>query len=96
MSLIFLDTLVFLIENEKFINEKFINILNPELKISFSYLIILAFSLKLISILNLTMINYYTFNLSRILRNDLILKYMNMSIQFAKSEKNEKLLNVTK
>ena len=91
MSLIFLDTLVF--ENEKFIN--FLNILNPELKISFSYLIILAFSLKLIStILNLTMINYYTFNLSRILRNDLILKYMNMSIQFAKSEKNEKLLNV--
>ena len=84
MSLIFLDTLVF--ENEKFIN--FLNILNPELKISFSYLIILAFSLKLIStILNLTMINYYTFNLSRILRNDLILKYMNMSIQFAKSEK---------
>ena len=55
MSLIFLDTLVF--ENEKFIN--FLNILNPELKISFSYLIILAFSLKLIStILNLTMINY--------------------------------------
>ena len=42
------------------------------------------------------MINYYTFNLSRILRNDLILKYMNMSIQFAKSEKNEKLLNVNK
>ena len=38
------------------------------------------------------MINYYTFNLSRILRNDLILKYMNM-VQFAKSEKNEKLLN---
>jgi len=91
MSLIFLDTLVF--ENENFIN--FLNILNSELKISFSYLIILAFSLKLIStILNLTMINYYTFNLSRILRNDLILKYMNMSIQFAKSEKNEKLLNV--